>query len=67
MFREARLSAELTQEQAAHAAGLDRTYISLIERGQRQPTVRAVFQLAAAVGTTASSLIISTEELVTAI
>jgi transcriptional regulator with XRE-family HTH domain len=56
--------AQLTQEQAAHAADLDRSYISLLERGERQPTVRVVFALAAAVRTTPTALISMTEKLV---
>lgn len=63
MFRQARKDAQLTQEQVAHAADLDRTFISLIERGERQPTVRVVFKLASAVSRTASDLIILTEKL----
>jgi transcriptional regulator with XRE-family HTH domain len=63
VFRQARKDAQLTQEQVAHAAGLDRTFISLIERGERQPTVRVVFKLAYAVSTTASNLITLTEKL----
>lgn len=66
VLRQARTDARLTQEQVAHAAGLDRTFISLIERGERQPTIRVVFKLATAMGTTASHLVILTENLLTA-
>lgn len=63
ILREVRLDAKLTQEQVALLAGLDRTFISLIERGRRQPTVRVIFQLATALGTTAGALIIATEQM----
>lgn len=63
ILRSVRRDAHLTQEQLAHAAGLDRTYISLIERGERQPTVRVIFDLAAAIGTSPRVLITLTEEL----
>jgi transcriptional regulator with XRE-family HTH domain len=36
----------LSQEQLAGDAGLDRTYISLIERGQKSPTLRTLLRLA---------------------
>jgi len=36
----------VSQEMLALEAGLDRTYISLLERGLRQPTVRTVFAIA---------------------
>lgn len=49
-----------------HTADLDRTFISLVERGERQPTIRVVFKLAAAVVTTKSHLKILTEKLVEA-
>ena len=64
VLRQVRRNAKLTQEQLAHSAGLDRSYISLIERGERQPTVRVIFDLARAIGTTPRELITLTEELV---
>jgi transcriptional regulator with XRE-family HTH domain len=38
----------LSQENFAHVAGLDRTYVSGIERGRRNPTLDIIVQLAAA-------------------
>lgn len=35
----------LSQEQLANKSTLDRTYISLLERGLRQPTLNTVFLL----------------------
>lgn len=43
---ECRLKSGLSQEKLALAASLDRTYISLLERGLRQPTLTTVFKIA---------------------
>lgn len=40
----------LSQEQLALAADIDRTFISQIERGQGNPSVRVVAQIARALG-----------------
>ena len=45
-LREIRRERKLSQEKLALEAGFDRTYISLIERGVRSPTVRAIVKLA---------------------
>ncbi len=44
----ARRKAMLTQEKLAQKAQLDRTYISLLERGQRKPSLECVMLLATA-------------------
>lgn len=46
VLREHRMAAGLSQEALALECGLDRTYISLLERGLRQPTLSTVFALA---------------------
>jgi transcriptional regulator with XRE-family HTH domain len=45
LLRELRGSAGVTQEFLAHEAGLERTYISLLERGLRQPSLRVLIAL----------------------
>lgn len=40
----------LSQEDLAGRAGLDRTYVSGIERGRRNPTLKILQQLADALG-----------------
>lgn len=45
VLREQRLKRDLSQEKLALEAGLDRTYISMLERGLRRPTVATLFQL----------------------
>lgn len=62
VLREAREKAGLSQDQLAHDAGLHRTYISLLERGQRQPSLRAITTLAQALRLTPSTLIARFEE-----
>ena len=56
VLRAVRREVGLTQEQLAHAAEIDRTFVSLIERGERQPTIRVIFRLAEALRVTPSRL-----------
>ena len=58
-----RKKAGLTQEQLGHAAEVDRTFVSLMERGERQPTVRVLFKLAAALQVTPARLIQLTQDM----
>lgn len=62
VLRTVRKSAGLTQEQLALAADIDRTFVSLMERGERQPTVRVLFKLATALHVPAAQLIQMTED-----
>lgn len=62
VLRTVRREVGLTQEQLALAADIDRTFVSLIERGERQPTVRVLFKLAAALHVPATRLIQMTED-----
>jgi len=39
---------KFSQEALAEKADLDRTYISLLERGLRQPTIKTIFAIASA-------------------
>ncbi|MGH7168799.1 MAG: helix-turn-helix domain-containing protein [Gemmataceae bacterium] len=55
-LRERRIALGLSQEAFAHAAGLDRTYISGIERGKRNVSLRNIDFLAQALGTSISEL-----------
>lgn len=42
----------ISQEELAGRSGLDRTYISGIERGRRNPSVRSLQRVSDALGTT---------------
>ena len=57
VLRTERLAKGLSQEDLAHEAGLHRTYVGLIERGLRNPTIPASHAIAGALGTTLSRLI----------
>jgi transcriptional regulator with XRE-family HTH domain len=46
--RAARLRAGLSQEELAHRAGLDRTYVSGVERGRRNISLANICRVAAA-------------------
>jgi transcriptional regulator with XRE-family HTH domain len=46
-FRSLRERAEISQEELAFRAGLDRTYVSGIERGRRNPSLKSMQRLAA--------------------
>lgn len=56
-IRERRLKKELTQEELAHRADLDYSYINQIENGKRNPSMEAVEKIAKALGVKAKDLI----------
>lgn len=55
-LRELRLERGLSQEELAHIADLDRTYVSGVERGQRNIGLDNIHKLAAALGVPVSDL-----------
>lgn len=57
VLRELRESNNISQEKLAEYCDLDRTYISLLERGLRQPTITTIFKLAKALNISPSSFI----------
>lgn len=60
-IRAARKAAGLSQEELAHEAELDRTYISQVERKQRNLTISVLARIAKALGVTADSLLIPSD------
>lgn len=48
LLRRLREAANLSQEALADLSDLDRTFVSLLERGQRQPSLETVFSLSTA-------------------
>lgn len=63
VLRRRREASGQSQESLAAAAGLHRNYVGLLERGKRVPSILVVEKLAAALGTTASSLLRAVEKL----
>ena len=63
VLREQRLSRELSQEELALAADVDRTFVSQMERGIRQPTITTLMKLAGALGVQPSTLVVRMEKL----
>ncbi len=60
-LRRRREALGVSQERLAFDAQLHRTYIGLLERGQRNPTLAIISRLADALGTTMTSLVRETE------
>lgn len=56
-----RMLANVSQEELAFRAGVDRTFISRLERGTRQPTLSTLIGLGVALGISASELVKETE------
>lgn len=54
--RRIRRAKDISQEALAHEAGLNRTYLSEIERSGGNPTLKVVERLATALNVSASSL-----------
>lgn len=61
VLREVRVEAGLTQEQLGLEAGVRRTFVSLLELGEQQPTLTTIIKLAEALNTTPSELIARVE------
>lgn len=57
VLREMRETNKISQEKLAELCDLDRTYISLLERGLRQPTLSTIFKIAKALNTNPSLII----------
>lgn len=57
VLRELRSSKGITQEKLGFDADLDRTFISLLERGLRQPSLATIFQLSSALGMSPTQIV----------
>jgi transcriptional regulator with XRE-family HTH domain len=63
ILKDARTSKGLSQEKLALSCDLDRTFISMLERGQRQPTLTSILALSKPLEIPADQLIKLTMEL----
>lgn len=63
VLRESRLEAGLTQEQLGLEAGLRRTFVSILELGEQQPTLTTIIKIANALSISGSLLVQRTEDL----
>lgn len=61
-LRKARLAAGMTQEQLAFEADVSRNYVSLLELGEKSPTVQTLLRICKALGVKASRLIARVEK-----
>ena len=57
ILQELRTERGLSQEKLGFEADYHRTYISQLERGQKNPSLKAIFRLAEALGITPSEMI----------
>jgi transcriptional regulator with XRE-family HTH domain len=62
VVRGLRERAQLSQEALAARSGLHRTYISILERGQRSPTLDTIAALAHALGQSPNRLVRRAED-----
>ncbi len=62
VLRQLRVEKGLSQEALALESGLDRTFVSMLERGLRQPTLSSLFALAEALRIPASRIVRLTEK-----
>ena len=64
ILREFRKKANLSQEKLAQESNLDRTYISLLERGLRQPSITTIFHLSIALKISSTEIVSALEAMV---
>lgn len=57
ILRDLRRQKRLSQAELANLSDLDRTFISLLERGVRQPTLETLFRIASALEVKPSEII----------
>ena len=62
ILRQLRQDAGLTQEALSFEANLRRTYVSILELGQQQPSLTTILKLAAALDRSGSELVKLVEE-----
>lgn len=61
VVRAIRLEEGIAQESLAHLAGIERSHMGKIERGEHMPTLAVILKIARALGRTAGELVLETE------
>lgn len=62
VLKRQRVEQNVSQEELAFGAGLDRTFVSRLERGIRQPTITTMIGLGLALGVSAAEMVRETEK-----
>lgn len=62
VIRDLRKARQISQEKLAELSNLDRSFISLLECGHKQPSLITIFQFAKAFNISASKIMSLTEE-----
>ncbi|HHW41238.1 MAG TPA: helix-turn-helix transcriptional regulator [Syntrophomonadaceae bacterium] len=62
ILKEFRTERGFSQERLGFESGYHRTYISLLERGQKSPSLNTIFKLAESLNITPSEMILRVEE-----
>lgn len=62
VIRDLRKANQISQEKLAEVSNLDRSFISLLECGHKQPSLITIFQLANAFNISASNMLSLVEE-----
>lgn len=62
VIRDLRKAKQISQEKLASVSKLDRSFISLLECGRKQPSLVTIFQLAKAFNLSASRILLLVEE-----
>ena len=62
LVRQRRNALNISQEELGYRSGLDRTYISGIERGTRNPTLTALMAIAKGLGLTVAEVVQNLEQ-----
>lgn len=61
VVKQIRQQKKLSQEKLAEMAGLDRTFVSLIERGRRRPTLESAARISKALNLSLSWMVATAE------
>ena len=62
VLRAEREEAGLSQEKLAFESGIDRTFVSMLERGVRQPSLTTIFHICEALGVAPDDVVTKTSQ-----